>query len=373
MVISMLYSLKWVPERLWWYLRWQLSVVLIVHNEDPAFERVSEWLATLEYVKRARTLRLTSQEEYSANKEVFYSPGIGVHVFRHNGRLLMVTRDTPKDSSSSWKRREDIHFRMLGRSTGPMHDLIQEIVKARGLTRQTKTDIYLYQDYWSLACRKDKRSLDTVFLPEEQKQRIVQDVETFLERKEWYAQRGIPYRRGLLFKGPPGCGKTSMVLALAAHFSKPIYVLNLGSIKSDNDLFRAVTRTPDEAILLIEDIDAAKTSVARSTEPKPPNADKDEAPPLSLSGLLNAIDGTFARDGRILIMTTNHPDKIDPALIRPGRIDLKEHIGYLEDSEIKAMCQKFLGDRGVLFAQKVEHPVTPADLQNILLSLKEVA
>jgi len=87
-----------------------------------------------------------------------------------------------------------------------------------------------------------------------------------------------------------------------------------------------------------------------------------------LSGLLNAIDGTFSRDGRILIMTTNHPEKIDPALIRKGRADVREHIGLLGAPEVLAMCKHFLGaSAGAEMAETVAVPIAPADLQELLI------
>jgi chaperone BCS1 len=168
-----------------------------------------------------------------------------------------------------------------------------------------------------------------------------------------------------------------LVLALAGYLSKPIYVLNLGSLVNDNDLIEAVTTVPEHGIFLIEDIDAAVATAARTVKEEtkfihssglPMSKPQEETHCITLSGLLNAIDGTFSRDGRILIMTTNHPEKIDPALIRKGRADVREHIGLLGAPEVLAMCKHFLGaSAGAEMAETVTVPIAPADLQELLL------
>jgi chaperone BCS1 len=257
-----------------------------------------------------------------------------------------------------------------------MHGLVTEILEARSHVFRKKTDVYVYQSgWWRLACRKDKRDIETVVLPEAQKAKLLRDIERFRRRKQWYLDRGIPYRRGFLFEGPPGCGKTSLVMALAGHFSLPIYVLNLGSLSSDDDLFKAVMSVPENALLLIEDIDAATTAKPRKSKPVEPTkpgepAEKEEAT-LTLSGLLNALDGTFSRDGRVLVLTTNHPENIDPALIRPGRADIREHIGAIEAPEVLKLCKIYLGDeRGTDFANTIEVPIIPATLGKMLQELE---
>lgn len=158
---------------------------------------------------------------------------------------------------------------------------------------------------------------------------------------------GIPYRRGYLFHGPPGTGKTSLSFALAGIFGLDIYCISLMEIGlTESDLAKLFTTLPRRCIVLLEDIDSAGL---RRTEDSPlleassdgtPSEDgvQVDAMPktggpllqvrghkslISLSGLLNTIDGAASHEGRVLIMTTNHPEKLDPALIRPGRVDMQ--------------------------------------------------
>lgn len=352
LVMTVLYALRKVPETAWQWATWRFTCSLTIFSEDAAFERVNEWLASIEYARRCRRLRLiTTYDDTGEGNEVL-APGIGSHLFWYRGRPLMVRRHLPeKGGIGGYKRFEDITIETLGSSSSVLHHLVEEIKETRRKMHGKSIDVYLYRNRWRLACRKAKRPLETVVLPAEQKEALVRDVQDFIGARAWYAARGIPYRRGYLFEGPPGCGKTSVSLALASHFARPVYALNLGSIAGDDELIDAVSEVPEHGILLIEDIDVAKAVVTRKpveTAPVPARAGeapKEERREVSLSGLLNALDGVFSREGRILIMTTNHPERVDPALLRHGRVDRCEHIGPLRFEDALVMCRRFLDER----------------------------
>jgi len=160
------------------------------------------------------------------------------------------------------------------------------------------------------------------------------DCKDFLCSEDWYAERGIPFRRGYLLYGVPGSGKTSLIHSLAGELSLDIYVVSLSSKgMSDNTLTTLMGHVPSRCILLLEDLDAAFTrSVSRdssstgapttSTTSTPNNTDSNDGSTLSLSGLLNSLDGVAAAEGRLLFATTNHIERLDPALSRPGRMDV---------------------------------------------------
>ncbi|KAG8680639.1 hypothetical protein FRC08_016131, partial [Ceratobasidium sp. 394] len=143
----------------------------------------------------------------------------------------------------------------------------------------------------------------------------------------------IPFRRGYLLHGVPGSGKTSLIHALAGELGLDIYVASL-SMKgmSDTTLTNLMGRVPQRCILLLEDLDAAftrgtsrdaKSTGAPTTTTTSSKTDtKDDPNTLSLSGLLNSLDGVAAAEGRLLFATTNHIERLDPALSRPGRMDV---------------------------------------------------
>jgi len=162
---------------------------------------------------------------------------------------------------------------------------------------------------------------------------LLADMARFLGREEWYRARGIPYRRGYLLSGPPGCGKTSVVQALASHLGLDIGLLSLTSDGLNDSEFRSLLAgTPPRTMILLEDVDCVFVGRA---------AGDDKAARLTFSGLLNAIDGVGAGEGRILVMTTNHPERLDPALIRPGRADRRCELSAPDASQASRLFHRF--------------------------------
>ncbi|KAG5805475.1 hypothetical protein H9Q74_008458 [Fusarium xylarioides] len=145
------------------------------------------------------------------------------------------------------------------------------------------------------------------------------------QTKLWYAKRSIPYRRGYLLFGPPGTGKSSFSLSIAGELDLDIYVISIPSVNDQTlkDLFDGL---PDRCVVLLEDIDAAGATRSRDLRSEDSDSEGDTGPrkkAVTLSGLLNTLDGVASQEDRILIMTTNHVGKLDEALIRPGRVDFK--------------------------------------------------
>ncbi|KAG5927188.1 hypothetical protein E4U42_002507 [Claviceps africana] len=182
-------------------------------------------------------------------------------------------------------------------------------------------------DLWQNVARRPVRSMESVIVDEQVKARVLDDMNKYLlpQAARWYADRGIPLRRGYGFFGPPGTGKTSFASACAATFGIPIYVLSLHDASLTESRFtRLVNDLPRKSILLLEDIDTA--GIRRDGDgTKSETKDGEKKQAISLSGLLNAIDGVASQEGRILIMTANKPELLDEALVRPGRVDIQVH------------------------------------------------
>jgi mitochondrial chaperone BCS1 len=358
-----IYYLKSLPKTLWNLFVWRFTSQVSITNDDAVFKTVSEWLSEQEFCQQARHLRCdTNVDDHTQQTNVRLCPGLGGMYFWYRGKPILLHRENPGGSQDRFgKPQETIKLRSFG-SAATLRKLMADISLSANQS-QDFIDVYLYRYSWQKVARKAKRPLDTVVLPTAQKDRIVASIQSFLFSKDWYGKMGIPYRKGLMFYGVPGTGKTSLVLALAGVFDLRVYSINLGSVESDQDLVNAITSIPEKSLLLIEDIDAAIAS-DRSTG----NEEKEN--PVTLAGLLNAIDGVFSRDGRLLVMTTNHPEKLDAALTRPGRVDLKEEIGLLDSPEILTMCKQFLEDRGEQFAEQFTQPIAASELQKLLIQEK---
>lgn len=196
------------------------------------------------------------------------------------------------------------------------------------------------------------RELSTVVLAPGQRERLVNDLTQFLSRRERYLELGIPWHRGYLLSGPPGTGKTSAVKALAAHFKLPLYVMSLGGMESEATILEAIQYISDTpCILLLEDIDDQEAAQDR---------DSKEHNGL-LSGLLNALDGVSTPDGLITFMTANNPNNLDAALLRPGRADLHEIIGYCGREQAIELIAVLTGHR-LEPGRAMRRMVTPAEI-----------
>ncbi|ETW27344.1 hypothetical protein PFFCH_05275 [Plasmodium falciparum FCH/4] len=177
----------------------------------------------------------------------------------------------------------------------------------------------------------------------------------FLKSK-WYIDKGIPYRRCYLLHGPPGCGKSSLITALAGYFDFNICTININDIYLTDDRFIHLLATiPPKTILILEDIDfifindpimkytnndqnsSSNSSIFTGTN----NHSTIKTLGVSYSGLLNALDGIVATEERIIFMTTNNIEKLPPTLIRPGRVDMKILIPYANIYQYKKMFLRF--------------------------------
>ncbi|KAJ7643186.1 P-loop containing nucleoside triphosphate hydrolase protein [Mycena rosella] len=202
---------------------------------------------------------------------------------------------------------------------------------------------------WTTVKHKIRRPLSSIILPPGVIDTLMQDATEFLETENWYIEAGIPHRRGYLLHGPPGTGKTSTIYALAGALNLEIYSLSLASHSVDDGfLQRAASSIPKHGLLLIEDIDCAFAS--RDDE----DGDDERGMPrilgthgsttrskVTLSGLLNVIDGVGSEEGKLFFATTNYIDRLDPALLRPGRIDRKVAYGLIASPQAHALFLRF--------------------------------
>ncbi|KAL2348558.1 hypothetical protein Fmac_002558 [Flemingia macrophylla] len=211
---------------------------------------------------------------------------------------------------------------------------------------------------WRTSDLTHPASFDSLALDPEQKQAIIGDLDRFLRRKELYKKVGKPWKRGYLLYGPPGTGKSSLIAAMANHLKFDIYDLELSSVYSNSELMRVLSETSNRSIIVIEDIDCNKQVHVRPTSIAPPDSDSDsdydrkhvkvKTSRLTLSGLLNYMDGLWSSGGeeRIIIFTTNHRERIDPALLRPGRMDMHIHLSFLKGKAFRILASTYLGIEG---------------------------
>jgi len=179
------------------------------------------------------------------------------------------------------------------------------------------------------------RELSSVILPPGQLERLTGDVGRWLAAEADYNRRCIPWHRGHLYEGPPGTGKTSVARAIASHFGMDVWYLPLADVKKDGDLLRVVTRVSPRSMLLLEDIDVFHAATERKEGKKEGQ--------VTLSGLLNTLDGVATPHGLFTVLTTNTPKVIDMAVSRPGRVDLVEHFACADDDQVARLMAHYYG------------------------------
>ncbi|KAF9556916.1 P-loop containing nucleoside triphosphate hydrolase protein [Agrocybe pediades] len=211
---------------------------------------------------------------------------------------------------------------------------------------------------WSTAKAKSRRPLNSIILQEGVIKSLIDDAREFIKSEAWYTRAGIPHRRGYLLYGPPGTGKSSTIYAVAGELGLEIYSLSLAAgFVDDSFLARAVSSIPKRAIFLIEDIDCAfpsredeeaDTASAHLAIASGMNqfgmgmhAGRRPRSSVTLSGLLNVLDGVGSEEGKLFFATTNYIDRLDSALLRPGRIDKKIQYKLATKAQAAALFLRF--------------------------------
>ncbi|KAI1103819.1 P-loop containing nucleoside triphosphate hydrolase protein [Jackrogersella minutella] len=205
---------------------------------------------------------------------------------------------------------------------------------------------FSYMNYgWELKAHRAARHLETVHLDEGVKSDLVSDLEQYLDPKtrQYYNSLNIPYRRGYLLHGPPGTGKTSLSVALAGEFGLDLFILDLSVIPSDDILDTLFQELPSPCLVLLEDIDVVGLK-DRNVNDEEKKTRRRPYVQCTLSGLLNALDGVASSEGRILLITTNMPDRLDEALLRPGRIDRKIYFGHVNQHGAEQMFRRMFDE-----------------------------
>ncbi|KAI0016841.1 P-loop containing nucleoside triphosphate hydrolase protein [Xylariomycetidae sp. FL0641] len=293
---------------------------------------------------------------------VEYAPVVSTSWFLHQGRFYGVLRGRPQLRSGGVVTHGDLEIWCLGWSAAPVMALLDTCREAAVAAREHMVTVRGWDpmDFrWTSLSHKPVRALDTIYLDEAVKQALLRDIVDYLDpaRRRFYAQRGIPYRRGYLLHGPPGCGKTSLSAAIAGHVGLDMYVLQITPETSEYGLDLQFRALPSRCLVLLEDIDVAGLSRDASTSSSggdnninnhhDDNDNKEKAylrrrrGPVTTSALLNLLDGVASQEGRIVLMTTNYAEHLDAALLRPGRVDVQVHMGHMDAGGAARMFARF--------------------------------
>jgi len=255
----------------------------------------------------------------------------------------------------------------------------QHLIDAADHTTSKSFTIWRYNvrhEFWRHAEVVKARSMESVVLPKKTKDRIVDDLDDFVAKgtRSWYIEHGIPYKRSFLLHGKPGAGKTSLIQAIAGRYGRNLaYLSPSHPDMTDDSLKAAVQRCPAKSIIVLEDVDALFAGGGR----KKKEGDKSA---LTFSGVLNALDGVGACSGAIFILTTNHRENLDAALIRNGRVDVHVEFTDATDEQMRGLFLSFYKEAPPALAEEFatalrdklgERSVSMAALQHFFILMRK--
>ncbi|KAK4415297.1 AAA-ATPase [Sesamum alatum] len=255
---------------------------------------------------------------------------------------------------------------------------------------------------WESVPFKHPSTFDTLAMDPAKKAEIMADLLDFANGESFYQKTGRAWKRGYLLYGPPGTGKSSMIAAMANYLGYDIYDLELTEVNTNSELRKLLMKTSSKSIIVIEDIDCSINLTNRNKNatgcggggssgnsgsrknsydvaaPPGANGGEDGVNTITLSGLLNFTDGLWSCCGseRIFVFTTNHIEKLDPALLRSGRMDMHIHMSYCTFPALKILLKNYLGYEESDLQQEVldelkgvidEAEMTPADISEVLI------
>lgn len=380
---------KQLPKRLYQTLKNKAIITVEVQAGDRLFYYMSKWFDQTDYIKKCRNLtaicvsrdgklgeegeaapsHLPNKRGKQIKRRILFSPAPGSHILKFNGVLCWVTRvrnEKQSNVSDTTSYREEYKITFFTRNKQIIHEYFDEVVAVAEAQLTGVISIFSRSwGDWSLQSIREPRATASVILPNGDMSAITVDIDKFIAERAWYEPMGIPYKRGYLLYGPPGTGKSSLAIALAGKYQRDIYLLNLADPDiQDSNLSRSLESVESDSIILIEDIDA----VFNGREP----VNKESK--LSFSGVLNTLDGVASKDGVIVIITTNHIDKLDPALLRPGRVDFRMVFDMASIEQVNELYIRFFpgSKNAICFSDAIgdrRHPM--ATLQEYLMKYRD--
>lgn len=361
---------KSVPSKVWKLFLKHNTTTLSITNNNQAYYSFIRILEKEKVSDKIRIVKLYNGR-WGNSKNIIKGIGSGSHIIFFKKCPLFINITSHLDKTMGNEEKLQIDIIKLGRSHKLFNDLIEELSNDDGVEEKNKNElrVFGYNNGWENKTNISKRYFNSIILEKNKETQILNTIESFKKKESWYLERGVPYTLGILLYGPPGTGKSSIIKAIASYLDYNICILKADSLYHLSD---AVSYLNRKDLFVIEDFDS-NTSVHKRTDNSTTVSSGAEflenIKAIGLSEILNALDGLISCHGRIMILTTNCIDKIDPALLRPGRIDIKIEIGYVNNETFNMFLEKFFN-----YKEKAEfdekNKLTVAQLQGMYLEGK---
>ena len=355
------FLLKDVPTKLFKFIFEQSTTSFSFNNTGENWENQYRFNTILNAIENKTKLKISRRLmlatlSYRRSRDVEdirtdIQKGYGIHFFFDGWRLYWMVR-SQLPSTGTQLEKENITVATFTRD----HSVITNfLIKLVPVVHNTSQNVHEWRrTEWQTIGKLIHRPLESVASPSGVKEKLIAEIEKFKQEEKDYIKDGVNYKQCHILQGPTGTGKTSLAKALASFFKMDIYTVDISSC-TDAEFRSALTSIPKWNICLIEDFDSTPAVMRRKNIEEVKNSksvervgeERSDAPAsttitldsglLTLSGILNAIDGVITPHGVIILMSTNKElSEIDPALLRPGRTDYIHHVGLLNHDEILA-------------------------------------
>jgi chaperone BCS1 len=356
------FLLRSVPTRIWRFLERQCTTSLKMNNTEvgtnqDVFNNFITWLNNSKWSKWSRSMSVDGKPS-SWTREGYEPGGVtvgigeGNHFFMKGWRPFWVMRRKVEGSQGTRNIFHEITITMLGRNRDILKSLYDEFNPPVVVTN-LEIMVHAHDKGWTRLTQTQKRSIDSVITAHNVKEQLIAKIKWWKDNRQWYLDRGLPHKLVIALNGPPGTGKTSLIKGLASLFERKLCLFTLPG-QNQKSLQSAFSSIPEDSIVLLEDFDSCRALQRRENVEDVRASDKRERRKedgsvkdrkadtprlvieemLTLSDILNAFDGVVALDSTIVFLTSNDLSNIDPAFMRPGRVDHQIYVGPLEHENI---------------------------------------
>lgn len=375
---GILASLRNVPKQAWNYLKNRIGFFQVtVRSDDPLYPALETWISKYSFktknyrvLTRADNGSTDSYDLKGGNTAVVFSLGTGEHFFHYDGAKMWTTIEYEENKGNSSKLISNITLHMRNGSREKFLKIMQEAQDLYSSKFENLTAIYHWStDFWTTSKSKKMRDLTSLVFDNNLGERLSLDIKKFLADRQWYKERGLPHHLNVLLYGPPGNGKSSLIAALANELKMNVSILSLTKT-DDSQLREAIRSLPYNSILVMEDVDTF-------FRPKVNKKERTgmEGSFITFSAFLNMLDGIDGLENQICVMTTNHRECLDPALLRPGRVDRNVLVDNASSNQAYELFLRFNPESKVeakLFASKIKNgQYNVATLQKHLLEYRD--